>query len=185
MRDAVIACALAAAAVASGWAQGLVEWQENVVSGVGVLRLAVPEGWTAESHAPAPGTVKITLVPRDGAPARVLIIGTASAAEPGLKSTGDIKRAARSMGEAMLPGSMEEKIGLERVDGTDGSGFFYTLTDRRPELPEGEFRVTTQGIMAVGALRLAVTVLSQEKDSPAARVAFAMLRTAECRPAGR
>ena len=66
------------------------------------------------------------------------------------------------------------------MDGTDGSGFLYTLTDRRTDLPAGEFRVATQGIMAIGRLRLGVTVLANERDSAAAGMTFDLLRTAEC-----
>jgi hypothetical protein len=166
-------------------AQGLVLWHEEVVAGVCTFRFAVPEGWRAEASAPAPGAVSIRLTPLSGPLAKVLLTGTAPAGESALKSTGGIKTATRAMGEALLAGSVEKKLDLHRLDGTDGSGFFYTLTDRRTELPEGESRVMTQGIMAVGSLRLAVTALAQDKDSPAARTAFDLLRTAQCAAAGR
>ncbi len=184
MKTPIVAAALAAAlscGLASG--QGLVEWHEQAIPGVCVLRLAVPEGWRSESRSQAPGAVEVRLVPAAGPSARVLIVGSAPRGEPLLKRTGDIKKAAREMGEGMLSGAVERSISLERLDGADGSGFFYTLTDARPELPEGEFRVTTQGIMAVGPLRLAVTVQAPEKGSAAQKTAFGVLRTAECQPA--
>ncbi len=176
-----------AVALASGTAaaQGLVEWREQAIPGVCTLRFAVPQGWTTDARTPAPGAVDIRLTPAAGPRAEVLLKGSVPAGDAPLRSTGDLKRAARAMGEEMLAGAVERKIELERVDGTDGAGFFYTLTDRRAELPEGEFRVTTQGVMAVGELRLALTVLAPEKGSPAAKMALALLRTAECRRAGR
>jgi len=161
-------------------AQGLVEWQEHVISGVCTLRFALPEGWKAETHSLAPEAVQIRIVPLAGPPADVLMTGLAPKDESSLKSTGDIKKAAKAMGEAMLSGALEKKIELQRVDGADGSGFFYTLTDKRAEVPEGEFRVTTQGVMAIGRLRLGVTVLAGEKGSAALRMAFGLLRTVEC-----
>ncbi len=181
MRTATAVAALAAAlAGAAAAAQGLVEWREQVVPGVCVLRLAVPEGWSVESGTPAPGAVRIRLVATTGARAEVLITGTAAAGDDALKSTGDIKKATRAMGEEMLAGAVERKLELERLDGADGSGFFYTLTDKRADLPDGEFRVTTQGIMAIGPLRLAVTVLAGEKGSAAAKMTSGLLRTADC-----
>ena len=181
MRTVAIASALTAAlACGTAAAQGLVEWHEQVISGVCTLRFAVPEGWNVETHTQAPGAVQIKIVPEAGPPAEVLMTGMAPKGGSGLRSTSEIKRAAKAMGEALLPGSVERKIELEHVAGADGSGFFYTLTDKASELPEGEFRVTTQGIMAIGELRLAVTVLAQEKGSAASTMAFSLLRTAEC-----
>ena len=172
--------ALVVAAAATGAAEGLVEWQEQAVSGVCALRYALPEGWKAEASSPARGSVQIRIVPASGSGAAVLIAGFAPLDDPSLRSTGDIKKRAKAMGEAALSGAVEKRIELRRVDGTDGSGFFYTLTDRRTDLPAGEFRVVTQGIMAVGRLRLGVTVLANEKDSAAAGMTFDLLRTAEC-----
>ncbi|MGD1146467.1 MAG: hypothetical protein ABR961_00780 [Thermoanaerobaculaceae bacterium] len=181
MKNLAVAFVLAAALVSGqAAAQGLVEWQEQVVSGVCTLRFALPEGWKAETHTPAPGAVQIRLVPKAGPPAEVLISGFAPKEDSSLKSTGDIRKSAKAMGEAMLSGAVEKKIELQKVGGTDGSGFFYILTDKRPELPAGEFRVTTQGVMAVGPLRLGVTVLANEKNSAAAAMTFSLLRTAEC-----
>ncbi len=164
----------------SAGAEGLVQWHEQVVSGVCTLRYAVPEGWTVEAKTPAPGAVALRLTPIVGHEAKVLVTGLAPRAGSPLASRSEIKRATRAMGEALLSGSTEKRIELRRLDGTDGSGFFYTLTDARTPLPEGEFPVMTQGIMAVGALRLAVTVLAQQKDSAASRMTFDLLRTADC-----
>ena len=172
--------ALVVAAAATGAAQGLVEWQDQVVSGVCTLRYALPEGWKAEANFPARGALQIRIVPVSGSGAAVLIGGLAPLDDPSLRSTGDIKKRAKAMGEAALSGAVEKRIELRRVDGTDGSGFFYTVTDRRPDLADGEFRVTTQGIMAIGRLRLGVTVLANERDSAAAGMTFDLLRTAEC-----
>ncbi len=158
----------------------LVEWQELVVPGVCTLRIAVPQGWNAVLRTPLEGTVHIRLSPADGSHAEVLITGLVPKGDGSLASAGDLKRTARAMGEQMLAGAVEKKLDLERVDGTDGSGFFYSLTDKRPALPEGEYRHMVQGIMAVGPLRLAVTVLTDGPDPAAKATAFELMRTAEC-----
>ena len=100
-----------------------------------------------------------------------------------VRTAGEIKAAVREMGEARLPGSAEKKLVLERVEGTDGSGFFYSLTGPRPQQPGDEPRHLTQGIMAVGPLRLAVTVHAEDPGSAARAMALDLLRTAECVPA--
>ena len=158
----------------------LVEWQELAIPSVCTLRIAVPQGWSAELHSPLEGAVHVRITPNGAPTAEVLITGLAAVGDRALKGAGDIKRAAREMGEEMLPGSVERKLVLERVDGVDGTGFLYSLTDKRPSLPEGGFRHMTQGIMAVGPLRLAVTVLAESPASPAKAMAFDLLRTAEC-----
>jgi hypothetical protein len=158
----------------------LVEWQEVAIPGVCTLRVAVPHGWSAELRSPLEGTVHLRLTPDAAPPSEVLITGLVPKGDQTLKSTGDIKRAARKMGEEMLPDSTERKIELERVTGVDGSGFFYSLTDKRTSLPEGGFRHMTQGIMAVGPLRVAVTVLDEGPASAAKGMAFDLLRTAQC-----
>jgi hypothetical protein len=158
----------------------LLEWHEQVIPGVCVLRIAVPHGWSATMRSAIDGAVDIRITPDSGAPAEVLITGLAPQRRSELKRSGEIKRATKAMGEDLLSGSVERRIGLERVDGTAGSGFFYSLTDKRPQLPEGQYRYMTQGIMAVGPLRLVITVLADQPSSPAKTMALDLLRTAVC-----
>jgi hypothetical protein len=168
---------LGAAAAAE---QPLLEWQEQVIPGVCALRIAVPHGWSAIMRSALGGAVDIRITPTSGAPAEVLITGLAPRGRSELKRSGDIKRATKAMGEDLLSGSVERRIELERVDGTAGSGFFFSLTDKRPQLPEGQYRYMTQGIVAVGPLRLAITVLADQPSSPAKTMALDLLRTAVC-----
>lgn len=182
MKDGtVIAAYLVAALAATGaGAQALVEWQELVIPGVCSLRIAVPQGWNALLARPAPGAAEVRITPESGTRAEVTMKSLAPEKALAVKSIGAIKAAVRAMGEAALPTSVERKLVLERVDGTDGAGFFYSLTDNRPRPEAIGPRCRTQGIMAVGRLRLAVTVLAGEPDSAARAMALDLLRTAEC-----
>jgi hypothetical protein len=168
-------------AIAAGQSP-LVEWHEQVIPGTCMLRFAVPGGWDVQARSPSVGVVSLTLQPEAGLRAKVLISGTAEKGSSELKSTSDIKRAVKMMGEALLSGTVEKRLELVRVDGRSGAGFFYSLTDKRTELPEGEFRHMTQGIMAVGSMRLAVTVLADQPGSPARQMTLDLLRTADCEP---
>ena len=168
-------------AIAAGQS-ALVEWHEQVVPGAGTLRFAVPQGWDVQAHSAMQGAVDLNLGPASGPRAKVLVTGTVQKGASELKSTSDIKRAVKAMGEALLSGSVEKRLELTRLDGRSGAGFFYSLTDKRTELPEGEFRHMTQGIVAIGPLRLAFTVLSDQPDSAAQKVTLDLLRTADCEP---
>ena len=185
MRNDAFAWILAAGMLGSTAAAQtpLVEWHEQVVPGACTLRFAVPGGWEVQARSQMHGAVELNLAPGAGSRAKVLITGTVQKGSSELKGTSDIKRAVRAMGEALLEGSVEKRLELEKLEGRSGAGFFYSLTDKRPELPEGDFRRMTQGIMPVGPLRLAVTVLSDQSGSAAQKVAFDLLRTADCEPA--
>lgn len=177
----VIAVFLAAALTGNSvGAQALVEWQELVIPGACTLRIAVPQGWTARIERPAAGGAEIRITPESGTRAEATMKSLAPEKALTVKRTGEIKAAVRTMGEAALPTSVEKKLVLERVDGTDGAGFFYSLTDNRRQPEAAVPRYLTQGIMAVGPLRLGVTVLAEEPDSAARAMAFDLLRTAEC-----
>jgi hypothetical protein len=182
---ATVAVRILAAALL-GWTAAaraaLVEWHEQVVPGACTLRFAVAQGWDVQAHSPMQGAVNLDLQPLSGPHAKVRITGTVQKGASELMSTSEIKRAVKTMGEALLAGSVEKRLELTRVDGRSGSGFFYSLADKRAELPEGEFRHMTQGIMAVGSMRLAVTVLSDQPESAAQKMALDLLRTADCEP---
>lgn len=184
--NAVVAWVLGMASLGGAAAaqSSLVEWREQVIPGVCTLRIATPQGWQARLGVPIQGAVDIRIKPPEGTRGEILISGMVPKGGPPLKSTGDIKATVRTMGEAMLEGSVEKKLALEKLVGTGGSGFFYSLTDKRQQLPAGEYRFMTQGIMAVGPMRLAATVLGDTATSPARVAAFDMLRTAECSPGG-
>ncbi len=181
----VVAATLAAALAGAGvGAEGLVEWQELVIPGVCTLRIAVPQGWSASMARPAPGAAEVRVTPESGPRALVTLTSPVPGKVLPMTSTGAIKAAVRRMGEAELPTSVEKKLTLERLGGTDGAGFFYSLTEDRQDPTANESRYVTRGIMAVGPLRLAVTVLATGPDSAARAVALDLLRTAECVGAG-
>ena len=179
-RTALTVFVAAALAGAGAGAQGLVEWQDLVMPGACTLRIAVPQGWNARMERVAAGVGEIKVTAESGPRAEVTM--TQLALPPGVatQSAGEVKAAVRRMGEAALVTSVEKDLVLERVDGADGAGFFYSLTERRGPSAAGETRHLTQGIMAVGPLRLAVTVRAGEPASAARAMALDLLRTAGC-----
>jgi hypothetical protein len=146
------------------------------------LVLRVPEPWRPSASRPAEGLVEIRITP--SAPQDFTLLLTAL--EPETDSAGrldedGIKRLVTRLGTAMLEGAVETELRLLRVEGGAGVGYFYLLTDKQEALPQGEYRHICQGIMAVGPLRLSVTLLTHEPSEELLRAFFRLLEGARVR----
>jgi hypothetical protein len=78
------------------------------------------------------------------------------------------KKAASQFVEGALP--------LQELKGTEGRGFYFSATDRAPG--PGEYKYLTQGIVRVGEIALAFTVLTNDGQEGVVKAALEMLRTA-------
>ena len=140
------------------------------------LVLLVPEAWQPSANTLAEGVVEIRINPKGSQDFTLLL--TALEPESGSAERLDeegIKRLVTRLGTAMLHGAVETELELRRVEGTAGVGHFYLLTDKQEHLPTGEYRYICQGIMAVGALRLSVTLLTNEPGEELLRAFFRLL----------
>jgi hypothetical protein len=79
------------------------------------------------------------------------------------------------MGEKILPNSVEAEISLIPIKGNAGSGFHYAVTDKRSQLPPGEYRYMTQGGIHVSDLLVMFTIFTNEKGSAVIREALEMI----------
>jgi hypothetical protein len=77
---------------------------------------------------------------------------------------------------------VEGVLPLQEIKGVDGRGFYFTATDRAPK--PGEAKYLTQGIIRVGEISLAFTVLTNDGQEAVVRAALEMLRTAVHRQNG-
>jgi hypothetical protein len=75
---------------------------------------------------------------------------------------------------------VESALPLQEIKGVDGRGCYFTATDRAPR--PGEAKYLAQGIIRVGEIVLAFTVLTNDGQEAVVRSAFDMLRTAVHRP---
>ena len=127
-------------------AQALVEWQELVMPGVCTLRVAVPQGWNARLGRSATGGAEVRITPESGPPAEVSVKSLAPEKAPAVKRTGRDQGRGQDDGRGgVCATSVEKRVVLERVDGTDGAGFFYSLTDNRPSSRRGEAAIPDAG----------------------------------------
>jgi hypothetical protein len=144
----------------------------------GALTLLIPEGWLGEMKQPAsqsPPT--ITMAPRSGA--KFVITLTAAwpmASAHKLLDENTIRSEVAAAAKSAEPQSVEGVIPLQEIKGVDGRGFYFTATDRAPK--PNEAKHLTQGIIRVGDIWLAFTVLTNDGQEAVVRAAFEMLRTA-------
>jgi hypothetical protein len=164
---------IAASAVASGAAPQSYDLPDH-----GSLTLLVPEGWASEVKQPPnrlPPT--IGLKPRSGTPFEVRVtagwsMGPTSKMPDEAKIRSEVAAAAR----AAASQSVEGVLPVQEIKGTHGEGLYFAATDRAPN--PGEYKYLTQGIIRVGDISLAFTVLTNDGQDAIVRSALEMLRTA-------
>jgi predicted secreted Zn-dependent protease len=72
--------------------------------------------------------------------------------------------------------AVEEKLTLKEISGTDGRGYYFTATDRAPK--PGEYKYILQGMLRLGNIVLAFTVLSNDGQANVVADAMQLLITA-------
>ncbi|MEX2150404.1 MAG: hypothetical protein WD793_09305 [Steroidobacteraceae bacterium] len=144
----------------------------------------MPPAWVDNVDIPpggAPLTVQLT--PADGAPFAVHL--TPLAPDPTADRVMDpaaLYAAVREAAERIRPRAIEETIEIERLRGTRGTGYFFSVTDREPQ-PE-EFRYMTQGALQAGELIVWFTILTNNGQEAEVATALAMLQSLVHRATG-
>jgi hypothetical protein len=131
-----------------------------------ILSLSVPPGWKYEEEKKGSHALEVRFSPDSGAQFKLLITAMVVDKEHADKlGEEQLKAIVAFEGEHLLSTAVEKELTLLRLAGPAAVGYFYTLTDKRPELPPGEFRYMCQRAMAVGMLRLSVTHLTEDPNS--------------------
>jgi len=117
------------------------------------------------------------LAPIAGAPFQILITAVwpihAGTSLPGVAAIHDeVAGAAKSA----APESLERTLPLRDLRGPRNQGYYFFTTDRAPK--PGEFKYLTQGIVHLGGINLAFTVLTNEGQDAVVKAALDMLRVA-------
>jgi hypothetical protein len=144
----------------------------------GALALLLPDGWVAKVRQP-PNRLPPTIMMRplaDGAGEIIVTavwpVGSATKIpdETTLRSeVGDAAKNAASQ-------SVERVLPIQEIKGVDGRGFYFAATDRAPK--PGEYKYLTQGIIRVGKIALAFTILTNDGQEAVVQAALKVLRTA-------
>ncbi|HEY2685821.1 MAG TPA: hypothetical protein VGI93_20095 [Steroidobacteraceae bacterium] len=156
--------------------------QHFVLPGHGTLDLSVPSSWRAQVHQPAnPLPPTVTLAPTAGEPFRVLITAVwPLPPNTQLANLAEIREQVAGAAHDASPQSVEKVLPLEELKGTENRGYFFRATDQAPKA--GEFKYLTQGIIRVGGVNVAFTVLTNDGQESVVAAALDTLRTAGQHP---
>ena len=72
--------------------------------------------------------------------------------------------------------AVESELPVKEFQGRSGPGFYFSATDRAPK--PGEYKFLTQGVMRVGQLSVAFTILTNEGQELIVKQAFDLLKSA-------
>ena len=148
------------------------------------LELAIPPGWKDELKASqaskgnkGPATTTVALTPREGPPFEVSVTPIARQ-KPGASTDTAIKmRVSVQQGaDKVKPTATEQYLPVEQLTGAPGPGYFFSATDREPK--PGEFKYLTQGMLLVGDVVVAFSILTNDSQEKVREQALAMLKSA-------
>ena len=87
-----------------------------------------------------------------------------------------IRSVVENSGKELLQNSVEKEISLVPLDGLEGTGFYFNLTDAQPR--QGEFRYLTQGAIGVGEVLLIFSLFTNDLKSGYREKMLAMILSA-------
>ena len=175
----LVSLAIAATAIAAEGEKKVFPLPDN-----SKLELSIPAGWKEEVKAAqgsktnqgsAPSTVALT--PREGAPFEVHVTPIArqrqgASADTAIKMRHSVQQGA----DKVKPTAMEQYLPVDQITGAPGPGYYFSATDREPK--PGEFKYLTQGMLLVGDVVVAFSILTNDGQEKVRDQALAMLKSA-------
>lgn len=145
----------------------------------GTLQLSVPRSWNDQMkprQQGAPPTLLFTPERGNSFDMRVTPIWPPKP-DAAMPDSEAIKRYVSKAAEDAKAQAAETSIPIQEIQGTTGSGYYFAITDRAPK-PD-EFKYMTQGMLRVGNLVLAFTLLSNDGAETAVKDALTMFKSAQ------
>ena len=130
----------------------------------GNLVLSVPESWDHEIMQP-PGNLPPTIVltPRQGDDFKVMITPFWSPGnEPGFNTPQTARRLINENRIRLLPTAVEREVPIEEIQGKNGTGYYFMVTDKEPGT---SYPYAVSAGIGVGDLLLVTTILARTRDS--------------------
>ena len=172
----VVSLAIAATAIAAEGEKKVFALPDN-----SKLELSIPAGWKDEVKA-SQGTKAnqastVALTPQEGAPFQVHVTPVArqrqgASADTAIKMRSSVQEGA----DKVKPNTLEQYLPVEQLTGAPGPGYYFSATDREPK--PGEFKYLTQGMLLVGDVVVAFSILTNDAQEKVRDQALAMLRSA-------
>jgi hypothetical protein len=144
----------------------------------GEVQLSVPDGWVSELSQP-PGEVPptISLKPKVGQPFEVMITPYWRRGDDTTVYESALREQTEAAAADAQSQAVEKALTLKELSGTEGHGYYFTATDRAPK--PGEYKYMAQGMLKLGNLGLAFTVLTNDGQADVLAAALQVLSTAE------
>ncbi|MES2355704.1 MAG: hypothetical protein V4568_15160 [Pseudomonadota bacterium] len=144
----------------------------------GRIELSIPTSWQEKVRQPPnnfPPTIIFT--PQAGTAFKVLLTPMwHMSKEVAMPKIENLKEEVEYAAENVKSRSVEESIPIKEIKGIEGTGYYFSATDRAPK--KGEFKYSTQGLLPIGELMAVFTVLSNDSEDGANSDALAMLASA-------
>jgi hypothetical protein len=178
MQSSSRALLVTALLVSSAWAAPHMESFQ--VPKHGEVQLSVPDGWVSKFNQP-PGEVPptISLRPKSGQPFEVMITPYWRRGDDSTVYESALREQTEAAAAEAQSQAVEKKLTLKEISGTDGHGYYFTATDRAPK--PGEYKYMSQGMLKLGSIGLAFTVLTNEGQTDVVESTLRVLSTAEHR----
>lgn len=93
-----------------------------------------------------------------------------------IKNSQTIRDLVESTGQSALPSSVEQNLDLQEIIGSDGQGYYFTLTDARAG--QGGFKYLLQGALNVGSVLVVFSLFTIEDNKELVETTLTMLKTA-------
>jgi hypothetical protein len=151
--------------------------QSFKLPGHGELQLRVPDSWAAVVSQPSenlPPT--IVLKAKSGQPFQILITPVWALGGVALPGLAEVKQEVGAAAKVAVPQSVEGTLPLQELSGASNHGYYFKATDRAPKV--GEFKYMTQGIVCLGEINVAFTVLTNDGQDSVIKAALDAMREA-------
>lgn len=165
------------------FADGAVYAEESAIrivelSGHGSIAFNVPASWQSSVRQPPNGLPPtIVFTPKSGEPFQILVSPVwPMRGEMNAPTQAELKDNVQSAAEKAAPQSVERMLDVKTLSGSKSVGYYFTATDKAPN--PGEFKYLTQGMLGVGDLRVAFTILTNDGQSRVVSDALSMLSQA-------
>ena len=139
----------------------------------GTLELKTPAGWQDRVERTDDQPPTITFTPASGASFQVLVTPLWPSRGKPSPSGDEVKAIVQRGADGAAQQAVEKSIVVKELKGAMSNGYYFSATDRAPK--PGEYKYLTQGMTAVGDLRVGFTILTNDAQAAVVKDALAML----------
>lgn len=146
----------------------------------GRLILAVDDTWNEElKPAPQGGPKSLWFTPKSGPSFNIMITPIIPRAA---MDDAKLREFVAGVAQNLQAQAVEKELAVRELKGANGHGYYVKATDKAPA--PGEWKNLLQGMMKVGDVAVAFTILTNDGQESVARLALEMVRQAAYRAAG-